>query len=77
MRSDETLTLLERENPVREDDLPGPASSDARVLRASIARERFPDPRRRRHPRTVVLRVAVVAAAASAIAFAVVSLQPG
>lgn len=79
MKSDQTLALLTRENPVHEDDLPGPEAVPARALRERIllddatlvARRRG-----RRLPRST-FRVAVAGVVAAAVAFGVLSVLPG
>jgi hypothetical protein len=75
MRTDETLALLRRENPVREDDLAGPEHAVARALKRRILRgdEAAPAPRRRR----VAFRLAVAGAAVTAVAFGALSALPG
>ena len=78
MKSDATLALLTRENPVHEDDLPGPESVAACALKQRIllddatfiARGR----NRRRH--RSALRFAVAGLAAAAVAFGVLSVLP-
>jgi hypothetical protein len=72
MTSDRAFELLERENPVREDELPGPQSAEARALeRRILAREARP---RRRRP---VVRLAAVGVAVAAVGFGALSLLPG
>jgi hypothetical protein len=72
MTSDRAFELLERENPVREDDLPGPQSAEARALeRRILARDVRP---RRRH---LVVRLAAIGVAVAAVGFGALSLLPG
>lgn len=78
MRSDEALELLERENPVREDDLPGPNSVDALAVKSHVclgAATR--DRARRRRPIGPAFRAVAVAAAAAAIVLGVLGALPG
>lgn len=72
MRTDRTFALLERENPVREDDLPGPESDEARALERRIVLRQV-RPRRRR----LVVRLAAVGLAVAAVGFGALSLLPG
>lgn len=84
MRNDDAITLLGHANPVREEDLPGPRSVEARALEERIllgglsaAGSRIAD--RSRPPRQVkvAFRLAAVATAAAAIGFGTLSALPG
>ena len=77
MTLDEPLALLTRENPVHENDLPGPESAAALRQRILLDDAAFVGrTRSRRLPRTAI-RLAVVGAVAAAVAFGALSLLPG
>jgi hypothetical protein len=79
VKSDQTLALLGRENPVLEDDLPGSESASAQALKAQILLHDAGLAARRpglRLPR-LALRFAVAGVAAAALAFGVLSVLPG
>jgi hypothetical protein len=79
MKSDATLALLTRENPVHEDDLPGPESVAAYALKQRILLDDatfVARGRNRRLPRSAFC-FAVAGIAAAAVAFGVLSVLPG
>lgn len=79
MKSDETLALLTRENPVHEDDLPGPESVPAHALKARILLNDATFVTRRRGlrlPRSA-FRFAAAGVVAAVVAFGVLSVLPG
>lgn len=75
MRTDETLALLRRENPVRETDLPGAERAEARDLKRRIVL--YDGPERPPRARGIVFRLAVAGVAATAVAFGALSALPG
>jgi hypothetical protein len=79
VKSDQTLALLERENPVLEDDLPGLESAPAQALKARILLDDvgLVAPRQGLRLPRLALRLAVAGVAAAAVAFGVLSLLPG
>jgi len=76
MKSDKTLALLTRENPVDERDLPGPRGVDALALRERTLLNvgRTTHPSRGRRPRRLALSLAPVAAAAAAAGAALLAV---
>jgi hypothetical protein len=76
MKSDETLALLTRENPVHEPDLSGPHTVDAQALKDQILLHESTRARSGtgRRPRSLALRLAAVGAAAAATVAAVLTI---
>jgi hypothetical protein len=79
MTSDPALAVLVRENPVHEDDLPGPESLAADALKQRILVDDAPFVARRRNRRLSkgAFRGALAGVVATVVAFGVLSLLPG
>jgi hypothetical protein len=81
MRSDQSLALLSRENPVSEDELPGSEDAPGRALLERVMLDDVPDPRilppPARGARRVLPRLAIAGAVAAAAGLGAFGGLPG